>query len=120
MSDKGKGKRDHSLSDSSKVASRVQRKALWESRIFELDLPQDIQNHITTMKCRLWDELESQKLKEEAKKVQEWILDPGHTLGRMSLNEKSIALFWVMKNLLDRAEWDHQSPDLDNSSHESW
>ena len=42
MSDKGKGKRDHSLSDSSKVASRAQHKDLWESRMFELELPQDI------------------------------------------------------------------------------
>ena len=39
MSDKGKGKREHSLSDSPKVASHVQRQALWESRMFELELP---------------------------------------------------------------------------------
>ena len=39
MSDKGKGKREYSLSDSSKVASRAQLKALWESRMFELELP---------------------------------------------------------------------------------
>ena len=38
MSDKGKGKQEHSLTDSSNIASRAQRKALWESRIFELEL----------------------------------------------------------------------------------
>ena len=31
MSDKGKGKREHSLSESSKVASCAQHKTLWES-----------------------------------------------------------------------------------------
>ena len=58
-SDKGKGKREHSLSDLSKVASRAQRKALWESRIFELELPQEIQNRINATERRLWDEINS-------------------------------------------------------------
>ena len=53
MSDKGKGKREHSLSDSSKVASHAQLKDLWESHIFELELPQEIQNCIAAMKRRL-------------------------------------------------------------------
>ena len=76
MSDKGKGKREHYLSDSSKVASRVQRKALWESRIFELELPQDIQNRITATEHRLWDELDSQKLKRKRRRCRNgfWIL----------------------------------------------
>ena len=69
MSDKGKRKREHSLSDSSKVASRAQRKALWESQMFELELPQDIQNPIAATERRLWDELNSQNLKEESKKA---------------------------------------------------
>ena len=67
----------------------------------------------------MWDELDSQKMKEEAKKAQEWILDLGHTVSRMSLYEKTMAIFWVMKNLVGRAEWDHQTPDLENSSPES-
>ena len=66
--------------------------------MFELmELPQDIQNCITATERRLWDELDSQKLKEEAKKAQEWILDPGHTVGQTSLYEKTIAIFRVMK-----------------------
>ena len=93
MSDKGKGKREHSLSDSSKVASYAQHKALWESRMFQLELPQDIQNHIAATERRLWAELDSQKLKEEFKRVQEWILDPGHAVGHTSLYEKLVALF---------------------------
>ena len=93
MSDKGKGKREHSLSYSSKVASCVQRKALWDSCMFELELPLDIQNHIAATERRIWDKLYSQKLKEEDKKAQEWIPDPGHTVSRMSLYEKYVALF---------------------------
>ena len=88
--------------------------------MFELELPQDIQNHIAATEHRLWDELDSQKLKEESKKTRECILDPCHTVGCTSLYEKSVALFWVMKNLVGRVEWDHQSPDSDNSSLESW
>ena len=68
MSDKGKGKREHSLSDSSKVPSPAQCKATWESHIFEFELPQEIQNRITAMEQRIWDEINSQKLREEAKK----------------------------------------------------
>ena len=75
--------------------------------MFELELPQDIQNHIVATERCLWDEIDSQKLKEESKKAQEWILDPGHTMGHTNLYEKLVALFWVMKNLVGSAEWDH-------------
>ena len=47
----------------------MHRKALCESRMFELELPQDIQNRIAATERRLWDELDSQKLKEESKKA---------------------------------------------------
>ena len=47
-------------------------------------------------------------------------MDLGHTMGRMSLYEKSVALFWVMKNLVGRAKWDRESPILENSSLDSW
>ena len=46
-------------------------------------------------------------------------MDLGHTVGHTSLNEKSVVLFWVMKNLVGRVEWDRQSLDSDNSYPES-
>ena len=61
--------------------------------MFELELPLDIQNRIAATKHRLWDEIDSQKLKEEAKKAQEWILDLGHIVGQTSLYEKPSRYF---------------------------
>ena len=79
--------------------------------MFELELPQDIHNRISATEKSLWEELDNQKLKEECKKVEEWILDPGHMVGRVSLYEKSVALFWVMKNLVGQASWDYHFED---------
>ena len=74
--------------------------------MFELELPQDIQNRIFATEWSLWAKLDNQKLKEECKKVKEWILDPSHTVGCMSLYEKLVVMFWVMKNLVGWAKWD--------------
>ena len=59
-------------------------------------------------------------MKEECKKVEEWILDPGHTVGGVSLYEKTVALFWVMKNLVCRVAWDRHSKDTGGSSPNPW
>ena len=39
--------------------SCAQRKALWESCMFEFELPQDIQNCITAIEKHLWEELDN-------------------------------------------------------------
>ena len=88
--------------------------------MFELELPQEIQNHIFATERSLWAELDNKKLREECKKVEEWIMDPGHTMGHTSLYEKMVALFWVMKNLVGRAAWDHQSNDSGGPSLDPW
>ena len=88
--------------------------------MFELELPQDIQNRISATERRLWAELDTQKLKEESKKVQEWILDRGHTMGRTNLYEKSVALFWVMRELVGRDEWDRLTNDSGSPSPDPW
>ena len=88
--------------------------------MFELELPQEIQNRISATEQSLWAELDNKKLKEECKKVEDWILDPGHTEGRASLYEKMVALFWVMKNLVGRAAWDRQSNDSGDPSLDPW
>ena len=63
--------------------SRVQRQALWESRIYELELPLEIQNRIVEIENNLWQELDRQNLCEECNKAEEWILDPSHTFGHV-------------------------------------
>ena len=77
----------------------AQHQGLWESHIYELELPREIQNRILeTEKC-LWEEFDSQKLKDECKKVEYWILDLGNTVGQVRLYEKTVAVYWLMKNL---------------------
>ena len=76
---------------------------MWESHMFELELLQDIQNCISDTEKSLWQELENLKFKEENKKVEEWILDPDHTVGQVNLYNKMVALFWVNKNLVGQA-----------------
>ena len=88
--------------------------------MFELELPQDIHNRISTTERSLWVELDNQKLKEECKKVKEWILDPSHTVGCMSLYEKLVVMFWVMKNLVGKDEWDRHNNDSGGPSPDPW
>ena len=38
--------------------------------------------------------------------MEEWILDPGHSVGRASQYENMVALSWVMKNLIGHDAWD--------------
>ena len=61
--------------------------------MFELELPMDIQKRIYDTEKHLWKEMDRQKLHEEIHKVEEWILYPGHTVGRTILYEKEVALF---------------------------
>ena len=70
--DKIKGKRPNAQSDFHKPVSRAQRQVLWESHMFELELPQEIQNWIVATLKSLWEEIDNQKL-EQWKKVEEWI-----------------------------------------------
>ena len=72
--DKSKGKRPSAQPNTHEQVSRAQRQALWESHIFELELPQEIQNRIVEIEKSLWQEFDSQKLKDECKKVEDWIL----------------------------------------------
>ena len=57
--------------------------------MFDQELSQDIQNPIASTEKILWEEIDNHKLKEECKKVEEWILDLdlGHTVHRVSLYE---------------------------------
>ena len=48
------------------------------------------------------------------------VLDPGHTMGRVKLYEKMVALFWVMKKLVGWATWDRHSEDSGGSSMDPW
>ena len=41
-------------------------------------------------------------------------------MGRMSLYEKSVVVFWVMKNLVGKAEWDRQTTDSGTPSPDLW
>ena len=82
---------------------------LWESHIFELELPMDIQWRIAKTEKHLWQELDRQNLHEECRKAKEWILDPCQTVGRVILYEKTVALYWIMKNMVGRVAWDMQS-----------
>ena len=100
--------------------SREQRKFLWESRIYELELPLDIQNRITETKKNFWQELDRQKLREECKKVEEWILDPGHTVGRVSQYEKTMVVYWLMKNLVGWIEWDRKNVEKGDNAQYPW
>ena len=68
--------------------------------MFELDLPIDIQLKINRIENQLWEELDRDTLHEKCWKSDEWILDPGHNAARLSLYERMVALYWVMKNLI--------------------
>ena len=57
--------------------------------MFELELPMDIQKRIYDTEKNLWKELDHQNLHEEFQKDKEWILDLGHTMGRVSLRKNS-------------------------------
>ena len=57
--------------------------------MFELELPMDIQKCIYDTEKHLWKELDHQKLHEEFQKAKLWILDLGHTMGRVSLRKNS-------------------------------
>ena len=69
--DKSKGKRLSAQSDTHDRVSRAQHQALCESHIYELELSQEIHNIIVETKKSLWKEFDSQKLKDECKKVED-------------------------------------------------
>ena len=53
-------------------------------------------------------------------KVKDWILDLGHTVGHVSLYEKMVVVYWLMKNLVDREDWDRQNVDKEGNAQDSW
>ena len=93
-----KGKRFPDQLVTHENVSRAQRQALWESYIYELEFPLEIQNVET--KKNLWQELNWQKLRDECKKVEDWILDLGHMVDHVSMYEITIAFYYLMKNLV--------------------
>ena len=80
----------------------------------------DIQQHIAETEKHLWQELDCQKLHEEYKKAEEWILDLGHTVGRVSLYEKTMAVYWIMKNLVGWAASDRLNAKSGGDIQDQW
>jgi len=78
---------------------------MWEARMFKLKFPWEIQQRVNETEKQLWEELDRDILHAECRKVEEWILDPGHIVGRIILYDKTVTLFWVMKKLIGRSVW---------------
>ena len=56
----------------------------------------------------MWEELNRDTLHEEFPKEEDWILTLGNNAGRLILYERTVALFWVMKNLIGHSAWDKE------------
>ena len=105
---KEREKRTLNHEEESGKASSSQQKAMWEARMFKLELLKEIQQRINETEKQLWEEVDRDRLHEECRKVEDWILDPNHNVGKLSLYERTVALLWVMKNLIEQPAWDRK------------
>ena len=56
----------------------------------------------------MWAELDKENLHEECCKAEDWILNPCQNASRINLYERTVVLFWVMKNLIGHSMWEKQ------------
>ena len=66
----------------------------------------EIENRIAETEKNLWQKLDHQNLREECKKEEDWILDPCHNAGKLSLYERTMELYWVMENIIGHLMWE--------------
>ena len=88
--------------------------------MYELKIPIEIQQRGNGLEKRLWEVFDREVLQEECRKVEEWILDPGHSVGRDNLYEKVVVLFWVMKNIVSQDAWDKEATKEANKCMDQW
>ena len=68
----------------------------------------------------MWVELYKETLHEECCKAEDWILNPGHNASRLSLYERTVVIFWVMKNLIGHLMWEKKDMGGDEEQLVQW
>ena len=88
--------------------------------MFELGFLTRIQQRIMVAEQKLWQEMERETLQEECGEVEDWVLDPGNNEGRLSLYERTVALFQVMKNMMGHSRWERQEKNEGEEHEGQW
>lgn len=88
--------------------TRAQKWAAQEARYFKLGLPFDVQRELEVLEVGLWADLDDEQVQQETKTLDDWVIGPGNTSIGMGFYECTVALYWVMENMLGQVLWERQ------------